>query len=1393
MAEAEKASLARPPSESDSAVVRDYLASEAPRHLGVSFVDLTVLGAEGGVQVSENVLSQFHPYKPPKQSKSGTSNKKTILSNITGCVKPGEMLLVLGRPGAGCTTLLNLLANRRHGYADIQGKVRFGSMDEKEAEAFRGEIVMNTEDELFFPSLSVAQTMDFAQRMKLPESTAAERDAATRHLLRILDIEDTANTAVGNEYIRGVSGGQRKRVSVAEVLTTSASVYCWDNSTRGLDASSALALIKALRAMTDILGLTTIVTLYQASNGIFDLFDKTLVLEHGRNIYYGPAADAQSYMEQLGFICAEGANVGDFLTGVSVPTERKVRKEAHATFPRTGAELARLYGASELKKNMDAEAQAFADSEATRSNTAKFRENVLARKAKRGLPANSILTVSFQQQVTALVRRELQLIWGDKQSLFMKHGSTLVQAVISGSVWFDAKADSSGIFIRGGVLFWSMLFHSLVAMSETLNTFSGRSILAKHKEFAMYHPAAFCLAQIAADVPILALQVTVFSVIVYFMTNLRDTAAAYFTHWVLIYAATFAMTAFFRLCGAAFPTFDAASKVSGFAVSLVSTYAGFMIPKPDMHPWFVWCYWINPLSYAFEALLANEFHGQTIQCVGSNLVPSGPGYADSNVGSCTGIRGARAGSSVVTGDEYLAAMSYSHSNIWRNFGILWAWSAFFIALTIYCTMNWASHISGGVHLIPREKISAHGPVSSQETGDDKEEQRDHSQSETIAETPNISGDMTDSDPQNLLRNTSVFTWKDLSYTVSTPDGPRQLLDKVSGWVEPGTLGALMGTSGAGKTTLMDVLAQRKTAGVITGSVLVDGRELPVSFQRSAGYCEQFDVHEPLTTVREALEFSALMRQNRNTPDAEKLAYVDTVLDLLELREFEHFLIGQPGAGLSIEQRKRVSIGVELVAKPSILIFLDEPTSGLDGQSAYNTLRFLRKLAAAGQAVLCTIHQPSAQLFAQFDTLLLLTRGGKTVYQGEIGPNGATMVDYFAGHGVECPAGANPAEFMIDVVSGNLGHGHDWNQLWLDSPQRVAAMERLDSLIQDASSKPPGTVDDGHEFAVPIATQTRLVTQRMNVSLYRNTEYVMNKFMLHLMSGLFNGFTFWKIGNSTADLQNTIFAIFNFCFVAPGVIAQLQPLFIGRRDIFEVREKKAKIYHWAPFVTGLIVSELPYLVISGFLYFVAFYFTVGFPSAATRAGGTFTVMILYEFLYTGIGQFIAAYAPNTVFASLLNPLIISNLVFFCGVLVPYSTLQAFWRHWVYWIDPFNYVVGSMAVFALHDQPVRCKESELAIFDLPAAAASAGQTCADFLAPYLEGIGKSANLLNPNATSDCRVCQFRSGSDYLKTLNLNAFSYGWRDVGVVAGFVCSSYALVYALMKLRTKATKKASDS
>lgn len=415
------------------------------------------------------------------------------------------------------------------------------------------------------------------------EDPAAYQQANREFLLKSMGITHTHDTKVGNEFVRGVSGGERKRVSILEVLATRGSVFAWDNSTRGLDASTALEYTKAVRALTNIFGLSSIMTLYQAGNGIYNEFDKILVIDEGQQLYYGPQKQARPFMESLGFYCADGANVADYLTGITVPSERKIIPGFEEKFPRTAVEIRQCYEKSEIKQTMEAE-YGYPNTEEAKQFTADFIESVQYEKAK-NLPKKSPLTVSFQTQVKACVTRQYQILWGDKATFIIKQATTLIQALIAGSLFYNAPNNSAGLFVKGGALFLALLFNSLLAMSEVTDSFSGRPVLAKHRSFALYHPAAFCVAQIAADIPVILFQVSVFSVVLYFMVGLKTTAAAFFTFWAIIFVTTMVMTAFFRSVGAGFATFDAASKVSGFAVSALIMYTGYMIQKPKMHPW----------------------------------------------------------------------------------------------------------------------------------------------------------------------------------------------------------------------------------------------------------------------------------------------------------------------------------------------------------------------------------------------------------------------------------------------------------------------------------------------------------------------------------------------------------------------------------------------------------------------------------------------------------------------------------------------------------------------------------------------------------------------------------------------------------------------------------------
>jgi len=167
-------------------------------------------------------------------------------------------------------------------------------------------------------------------------------------------------------------------------------------------------------------------------------------------------------------------------------------------------------------------------------------------------------------------------------------------------------------------------------------------------------------------------------------------------------------------------------------------------------------------------------------------------------------------------------------------------------------------------------------------------------------------------------------------------------------------------------TVLNTLAQRQRVGTLTGDMLLGGAPLGHDFQKKIGFCEQMDIHDESSTIKEAFEFSALLRQPATVSKDEKIAYAKNVLEMLELTELQDAIIWS----LPLEQKKRTTIGVELCAKPTSLLFLDEPTSGLDGQGAVNILNLLRRLSAAGQSILCTIHQATQEQFTLVRYILL---------------------------------------------------------------------------------------------------------------------------------------------------------------------------------------------------------------------------------------------------------------------------------------------------------------------------------------------------------------------------------------------------------------------------------------
>lgn len=359
--------------------------------------------------------------------------------------------------------------------------------------------------------LTVWQTLSFALKNKTKKNEKGDIPVILEALLKIFGIQHTKHTRVGNEYVRGVSGGERKRVSIAETLASKSTVVCWDNSTRGLDSSTALDYARSLRIMTDMSNRTTLVTLYQAGEQIYEVMDKVMVIDQGRCVYQGPASEAKQYFIDLGFQCPERQTTADFLTAVTDPSERQFREGYENIAPRTSTELEQAFRQSEAYQRVLREVEQYEDDlKRTDYEDAKEFEGAVRESKSKTVRKKSPFTVSFVRQVLACTQREFWLTWGDKTTLYTKFFIILANGLIVGSLFYGQSLDTSGAFTRGGSAFFSILFLGWLQLSELMKAVSGREVVKRHEDYALYRPSAVSLARVVQDFPLLLAQVIPF-------------------------------------------------------------------------------------------------------------------------------------------------------------------------------------------------------------------------------------------------------------------------------------------------------------------------------------------------------------------------------------------------------------------------------------------------------------------------------------------------------------------------------------------------------------------------------------------------------------------------------------------------------------------------------------------------------------------------------------------------------------------------------------------------------------------------------------------------------------------------------------------------------------------
>lgn len=445
------------------------------RTAGIAFRDLNVFGYGVATDYQKDVFNvMLEGWGFLQQLVRGSKRRIDILRDFEGIVNAGEMLVVFGPPGSGCSTFLKTVAGETHGinidagsYLNYQGI----SADQMHKD-FRGEALYTAEIDVHFPMLTVGDTLSFAARARLPRHVPGglKRMDFAQHIrdvvMAVFGISHTVNTRVGNEYVRGASGGERKRVSIAEATLSGAPLQCWDNSTRGLDSANAIEFCRTLRTQTEVNGNSACVAIYQAPQAAYDTFDKVILLYEGRQIFFGPTTEARAYFERLGFECPARQTTADFLTSMTSPQERIVREGWENKAPRTPDDFARCWKDSAERQQLRAKLDEYdARFSIGGEYLEKFQESRRAQQAKHQRPS-SPYTISYSQQVSLCLWRGFRRLVSDPGLTLTALFGNFFLALIFGSVFYNLGPNTASFYSRAALLFFSVLLNAFSSALE---------------------------------------------------------------------------------------------------------------------------------------------------------------------------------------------------------------------------------------------------------------------------------------------------------------------------------------------------------------------------------------------------------------------------------------------------------------------------------------------------------------------------------------------------------------------------------------------------------------------------------------------------------------------------------------------------------------------------------------------------------------------------------------------------------------------------------------------------------------------------------------------------------------------------------------------------------------
>ncbi|KAM3377923.1 pleiotropic drug resistance protein 3 [Capsicum galapagoense] len=1202
--------------------------------------------------------------------------KIKIINDVSGVIKPGRMTLLLGSPGCGKTTLLKALSGNLDKSLKVSGEISYNGYKLAEFIPQKTSAYISQND-LHIPEMTVRETLDYSSRfqgvgnradimidlgrrekeagivpdpdidtyMKAISVEGQKTNLQTDYILKILGLDICADTLVGDAMRRGISGGQKKRLTTGELIVGPTKALFMDEISNGLDSSTTYQIAACLQQLAHITDATILISLLQPAPETFDLFDDIILMAEGKILYHGPRNSALEFFESCGFKCPERKGVADFLQEVtSKKDQAQYWHGTKETYKFVSVDtLSRKFKESPYRKKLNEELSVAYDKSRCHRNSITFRDYSLPK----------------WELFRACMSREFLLMKRNSFIYIFKTVQIVIIASISMTVFLRTRMGTDLVHANYylGALFYSLIILLVDGYPELSMTITRLAVFYKQNDLCFYPAWAYAIPATIIKVPLSLLESVIWTGLTYYVIGFSPEAGRFFRQLLLFFAVHMTSISMYRFLASVCRTIVASTIAGGLSILFVLLFSGFIIPRPSMPIWLKWGFWISPLTYGEIGLAVNEF-----------LSPRWQMALQTNT---------------TIGNEVLESrgLSFDGYMYWISVCALFGLTLLFnIGFTLALTFLKAP---GSRAIISMDKYSL---IEGRSDSSDKADAEENSKT-TV---PSTAMDSHEAGRMVLPFEPLSLVFRDVQYYVDTPAAMKdlgftqnrlQLLSDITGALRPGVLTALMGVSGAGKTTLLDVLAGRKTSGYVEGEIKVGGYpKVQETFARVSGYCEQTDIHSPQITIEESVIFSAWLRLHPQIDSKTKYEFVREVLETIELDGIKDMLVGMPGvSGLSTEQRKRLTIAVELVANPSI-IFMDEPTTGLDARSAAIVMRAVKNIAETGRTIVCTIHQPNIDIFEAFDELILLKTGGRMIYWGSLGQNSCKMIGYFEDiSGVpKIQDNYNPATWMLEVTStsSEAEISIDFAEVYRNS----ALYKNNEELVKKLTFPPAGSKDlhFPSQFSQNGWGQFKTCFWKQYWSYWRSPSYNLMRSLHMLFASIVFGLLFWDKGTKLDD-QQSVFSIFGAMFTAVifcGISSSssVLPYVTTERSVL-YRERFSGMYASWAYASAQVAIEIPYLLALAIVFTVITYPMIGYYWSAHKVFWYFYSMFCTLLYFTYLGMMIVSMTPNIPIAAILQSSFYTMFNLFAGFLMPKAQIPKWWI-WFYYLIPTSWTLNGM---------------------------------------------------------------------------------------------------------------------